>query len=167
MDYPVYRGLDKLQPEMRTRVDDFIKNVNSRGISIVITETWRSQERQEYLYSLGRTRPGNIVTWTLQSKHLLGEAIDIAFIKDGKVTYDGDWNLIGRVGEIHGLTWGGRFPSPDRPHFQFNSDWQGDHWGAKYEQKLLDKGVISYKKDLNEPPSRAELYVILCRLNNL
>ncbi|MDP2396415.1 MAG: hypothetical protein Q8S84_08935 [bacterium] len=36
---------------------------------IFITESWRSQERQNYLYSLGRTIPGKTVTWTKDSEH--------------------------------------------------------------------------------------------------
>ncbi|MFJ7914785.1 MULTISPECIES: hypothetical protein [unclassified Lysinibacillus] len=35
--------------------------------NIFITETYRSQEPQNYLYAQGRTRLGQIVTWTLNS----------------------------------------------------------------------------------------------------
>lgn len=167
MAFPAYSGLDKLTPAMRYRVENFLAAAVKQGLSILITETWRSKERQEYLYSLGRTQPGNVVTWTLQSKHIEGEAIDIGFVKDGKLTYEGDWQAVAKIGEKNGLLWGGRWPTPDKPHFEFNREWQKDHWAIPYEKKLLDAGVIQYKKDLKEPPSRGELYVIINRLHNL
>ncbi|CAM5566737.1 putative protein OS=Lysinibacillus sphaericus OX=1421 GN=LS41612_07820 PE=4 SV=1 [Lysinibacillus sphaericus] len=43
-----------------------------------ITETYRSQARQHYLYTQGRTRPGKVVTWTLNSNHKSSLAWDIA-----------------------------------------------------------------------------------------
>ncbi|MGE7841407.1 hypothetical protein ACQKNX_11485 [Lysinibacillus sp. NPDC093712] len=46
--------------------------------NIFITETYRSQERQNYLYAQGRTRPGQIVTSTLNSNHKSRLACDIA-----------------------------------------------------------------------------------------
>ncbi|MDP2090783.1 MAG: hypothetical protein Q8K30_04255 [Candidatus Gracilibacteria bacterium] len=49
---------------------------------IFITESWRSQERQNYLYSLGRTIPGKTVTWTKDSEHTKGEINDFYGITD-------------------------------------------------------------------------------------
>jgi peptidoglycan L-alanyl-D-glutamate endopeptidase CwlK len=37
---------------------------------VKITSTLRDQEMQDYLYEQGRSRPGNIVTWTRNSRHL-------------------------------------------------------------------------------------------------
>lgn len=53
---------------------------------IVVTEGVRTKERQEELYAQGRTKPGNIVTWTLNSKHIEGKAVDVCpyFEKGGK-----------------------------------------------------------------------------------
>lgn len=167
MEFPPYKGLDRLTPDMRVRVESFLQAAISKGFHIIVTETLRSKERQEYLYSLGRTRPGRVVTWTLNSYHMTGLAVDIAFMKNSHLTYDGDWQALGLIGEEHGLTWGGRWPTPDRPHFQFNSNWQMSHWAAPYEEKLLKAGAITTKKNLEAPPSRGELYVILNKLNNL
>ncbi len=30
------------------------------------------------------------------------------------------WARVGAIGEAAGLTWGGRFSKPDRPHFEFH-----------------------------------------------
>ena len=48
-----------------------------------VIEGVRSDARQEELYAQGRTTPGNIVTWTLNSRHKIqedgyGHAVDLA-----------------------------------------------------------------------------------------
>lgn len=166
MQYPAYRGFDKLTSDMQWRAQSFLKDAADQGFSVVVTETWRSQERQQYLYSLGRAQPGSIVTWTLQSKHILGEAIDIAFSNKGKITYDGDFEGLARIGEKNGLNWGGRWPTPDKPHFELNHNWQTDHWAYQYQEKLLQAALITVRKNLDEPPSRGELFVMIEKIRN-
>jgi peptidoglycan L-alanyl-D-glutamate endopeptidase CwlK len=79
------------------------------------------------------------VTWTLASKHIIdlednipendkSRAFDIAILRDDRPTWNlkvnvnkndiPDYDEAGRIGEAVGLRWGGRFPSPDRPHFE-------------------------------------------------
>lgn len=65
--------------------------------NIFITETYRSQERQKYLYAQGRTRPGQIVTWTLDSNHKSRLAWDIA-VGPPQSLYD--VTTLSRVGAI-------------------------------------------------------------------
>ncbi|MFN5582664.1 MAG: hypothetical protein ACK5BA_09175, partial [Gemmatimonas sp.] len=40
-------------------------------------ETTRSQERQDWLFEQGRTRGGPVVTWTRDSAHTRGAAVDV------------------------------------------------------------------------------------------
>lgn len=59
------------------------------GIPVIITSTLRDIEYQNFLYEQGRTRPGKIVTWTHNSRHLPDEtgkstAWDFAVVKDGQ-----------------------------------------------------------------------------------
>ena len=99
----------------------FVQRMNDLGIPFVITETLRTLDRQKQLYAQGRTTPGQIVTWTMQSKHLQGKAFDICIMKDGKMdwnTGNPDWQHAGEIGEGVGLEWGGRWKHPDYPHFQ-------------------------------------------------
>ena len=56
-------------------------------IDFAVIEGLRTAARQEELYAKGRTTPGPKVTWTLWSKHLLGDAVDLAPFIDGKI----DW----------------------------------------------------------------------------
>ncbi len=79
------------------------------------------------------------VTWTLQSAHLIdlddnvrgndkSRAFDIVINRNGKpcwdvkvdVNEDGipDYEEAGKIAESVGLVWGGRWKTPDRPHFQ-------------------------------------------------
>lgn len=58
-----------------------------------IVQGVRNQKYQDDLYAQGRTKPGKIVTWTRNSKHLIqkdgyGHAIDFAVFIDGKITWD-------------------------------------------------------------------------------
>jgi peptidoglycan L-alanyl-D-glutamate endopeptidase CwlK len=55
---------------------------------ILVIEGVRTKERQADLYAQGRTKPGPIVTWTLQSKHIEGRAVDVVKLKNGTI----DWN---------------------------------------------------------------------------
>jgi peptidoglycan LD-endopeptidase CwlK len=113
------RKIDDLVPELRDKAILFREKMTSLGIDFIITCTRRSMEEQEALYAQGRTAPGPIVTWTLDSKHISGHAFDIAICKSGKISWiPTDYETAGTVGESLGLKWGGRFHKPDRPHFE-------------------------------------------------
>ena len=78
------KDLDALAPELRTRVQRVIDRMQREyGHEVTIVETARSQERQDHLYDQGRSRPGAIVTWTRDSAHTRGAAVD--------VIVDGSW----------------------------------------------------------------------------
>ena len=53
MSTTAYRGLDKLNPQFRKKVEEWMKEV---GDEVFITETWRSDERQSYLRSQGLSK---------------------------------------------------------------------------------------------------------------
>lgn len=60
-------------------------------------------------------------TWTLDSNHLRGEAIDLVPLKSGAYWWaapDAVWKRMGEIGEAHGLEWGGRWKHTDCPHFE-------------------------------------------------
>ncbi|GLC88713.1 M15 family metallopeptidase [Lysinibacillus piscis] len=119
------RDLAELLPAAQTACRLLFQECYKAGISnIFITETYRSQERQNYLYAQGRTRPGQIVTWTLQSNHKSRLAWDIA-VGPPQSLYD--VATLGKVGAIArklGITWGGDWVGNiDRPHFEVKSNW--------------------------------------------
>lgn len=74
-----------LDPELQSRLTRVIDRMkNEFGHDVTVVETARSQERQNMLYEQGRSTPGNKVTWTQNSLHTQGEAVDLLV--------DGNWN---------------------------------------------------------------------------
>ena len=65
----VYREISELNQNAQKACNLFIKECEKQGLNVLITETYRSQERQNELYAQGRTTSGNIVTLTLNSRH--------------------------------------------------------------------------------------------------
>lgn len=79
------RDPDALAPAFRARLERVIDRMRDEfGHDVQLVETARSAERQEHLFAQGRTRPGPVVTWTLDSAHRSGEAAD--------VIVDGQWH---------------------------------------------------------------------------
>jgi hypothetical protein len=84
------------------------------GEKIVIHETFRSQDRQDELYSIGRTKPGMEVTKTKESLHSLGLAVDVIGDRDPQKKgiqdpYGINWKLFGQLVDYAGLNWGGKW----------------------------------------------------------
>lgn len=96
---------------------------------IFITETYRSQQRQNYLYQQGRTRPGNVVTWTTSSNHTPRLAWDIAVAPPKDLYHKETLNKVGAIAGKLGIEWGGTWKAPnyDAPHFQVSAKWTIPH----------------------------------------
>jgi len=106
---------------VKRKSDELIIKMQSLGFPIIITETYRSFQRQNELYAQGRTKPGQIVTNAKagESFHNYGVAFDCVFKKEGYNATEKQWEILGKEGEKLGLEWGGRWVSfKDRPHFQ-------------------------------------------------
>ncbi|MSU02711.1 M15 family metallopeptidase [Tissierella pigra] len=65
----IISDLDELSPKTRELAISFLEKCKENGLSVRITETYRTQARQDMLYKQGRTTSGSIVTWTRNSKH--------------------------------------------------------------------------------------------------
>ena len=122
------RKIEDLTPATQVLFKEFAAAMAEAGIPFMLTCTYRSQEEQNALYQKGRSLPGPKVTWTRSSRHTQRTAFDIAILNNGKpvwdtkidVSEDGipDYQQAGSIGEMVGLTWGGRWGTPDYPHFQ-------------------------------------------------
>ena len=120
------RDLDELLPAAQTACRLLFQECFKAGIkNIFITETHRSQERQNYLYAQGRNRPGQIVTWTLDSNHKSRLAWDIA-VGPPQSLYDvTTLTRVGAIAKKLGITWGGTWTGNiDRPHFEVKASWK-------------------------------------------
>lgn len=89
--------LSKRSLEKISGVHPDIVKVVKRAIEITpvdfgVIQGVRTQQEQDDLYAQGRTKPGNIVTWTRNSKHLkqsdgFGHAIDVVAYVKGQVSW--------------------------------------------------------------------------------
>jgi peptidoglycan L-alanyl-D-glutamate endopeptidase CwlK len=118
------RDLSGLLPAVRERAEAFLNLASLDGYPLVITETYRSPERQAELYAQGRTAPGPIVTNARpgQSLHEQRRAFDVCFPGPEPYSDAHPWHLLGEWAKQAGLEWGGHWHHPDRPHLQLSAD---------------------------------------------
>jgi len=96
------RDLDGVAPELRDKVQRVIDRMRQEyGHEVTVVEGTRSQERQEYLYAQGRTRPGAVVTWTRHSAHTDGHAVDV--VVDGSWENPAGFARLQRIAREEGL----------------------------------------------------------------
>lgn len=119
------RDISELLPAAQTACRLLFQECFKAGIkNVFITETYRSQERQKYLYAQGRTRPGQIVTWTLDSNHKSRLAWDIAVGPPHSLYDVATLSRVGAIARKLGITWGGDWiGNIDRPHFEVQPTW--------------------------------------------
>ena len=120
------RDTKQLNPLCEILLNKALEEIKKEGINPLVVETYRSQARQDYLYSQGRTIPGTKVTWTQSSIHTKRNAVDVVPQRmiDGRMT--AIWNandketrkiisIMTKYGFEAGANWSS---SPDSPHFQ-------------------------------------------------
>ncbi|KAB8137927.1 M15 family metallopeptidase [Gracilibacillus oryzae] len=123
-----------LHPLVEDARDQLIDEAEKIGISILITDGFRSSEEQEAIYAKGRTTEGSIVTYAKagESYHNYGLAIDFAIQPnpgeaiwdmeyDGNNNGESDWMEVVAIAKSLGFSWGGDFSQfKDYPHLQMN-----------------------------------------------
>ncbi len=70
--------VEQLLPNLQYGVKLFLNDCFNQKLYFTVTSAYRSQAEQNALYAQGRTKPGNIVTWTTHSEHTLRIAMDLA-----------------------------------------------------------------------------------------
>ena len=138
------RDISELAPNAQRACNLFLEECKRQGLNVLITETYRSQERQDYLYAQGRTRKGNKVTWTRYSRHTSRRAWDICKnLKGHEYTDTEFFNKCGEIARNLGITWGGDWSTPDRPHFEVSEVWnyKGDEPMTDTERKKFNEMV--------------------------
>lgn len=100
--YPYFKS------KIETIINEFYKY--SHTDTLQIFETYRSQQRQHYLYSIGATKKLNY------GMHYFYIACDIVFVKKGNITWNGDYNSLWEIAKTQDL-----FPisTSDLCHFQY------------------------------------------------
>lgn len=122
-----YGGTWGIHPELQKKADDLISKAKDKGITVSLTQGYRSIAYQNSLYAQGRKCGGQVVTNAKggQSYHNFGLAFDV-FVGDWNTKVDkngngkSDWTEVGEIGESIGLEWGGNWKDfVDLPHFQY------------------------------------------------
>ena len=143
------RDVRELNSLVETMLNLAIKDIVSQGVTPLIVETYRSQERQNYLYCQGRsisectakginrqfaesycTPKSKKVTWTLNSVHKSRKAVDVVPQRkvNGKMTAiwnanDKQTQIIIKTMQKYGFEAGANWTSnPDSPHFQIKGN---------------------------------------------
>ena len=120
------RDLNKLSAKGKIACELFLEKCKAAGLNVLVTETYRSQARQTYLYEQGRTRPGQIVTQIKTvGYHNTGNAWDICKNVKGQEYSDSSFfKKCGDIAKSLGIEWGGTWIGfSDTPHFQISNSW--------------------------------------------
>lgn len=133
------RDIKELSPVTQTACNLFQEECKKAGLRVCITETYRSQARQNYLYEQGRSRAGNVVTWTKNSRHTGRMAWDICKnVKGQEYSDSAFFSKCGQVAKRLGITWGGTWSTPDKPHFEISKEWKS----PVQEDEMVEHGII-------------------------
>ena len=109
--------LNLLDPRVRDIAVRFKQKCLDSGNEILIIETFRTAERQNYLYVNRKTLAK--AGW---SYHQYGLAFDFCPLTNGQPDWNNKakWQVCGKIAEDMGLEWGARWKTfPDSPHLQF------------------------------------------------
>lgn len=140
------RDISALTENAQKACNLFMAECKKQGLNVLITETYRSQERQEYLYAQGRTRPGNKVTWTKNSRHTSRRAWDICKNVKGQEYSDKVFfEKCGMIAKKYNITWGGTWNTPDLPHFEIPVNWKYEG-GEEINMDELKKLQTEFKQ---------------------
>lgn len=166
------RDINLLNPLVKQNVQLFLDYCQKQGYKVGISETLRTKERQDYLYSLGRTDKSQPIRTNakgsdMTSYHQWGLAFDFFQNVKGKEYDKGFIDEVGKIGEQFGFEWGGRWTTiRDSCHLQmtFGLSIKQLKAGVKVEDvmtptylsavnKLVRKGIIEqpgiwYKKEI-------------------
>ena len=119
------RLLNDLDPVFRPFAVEFLARCVEAQIPVLIVDTLRTPAEQADNIARG-------VSWTKNSLHLVGRAIDVCPYELYTLAAGGDklqwdttdpvWLKLGRIGEACGMEWGGRWlRTPDMGHFQYKA----------------------------------------------
>ncbi|PEJ57385.1 hypothetical protein CN692_13305 [Bacillus sp. AFS002410] len=141
------RDINELLPVAQKAVKLFLEECKKENLDIFITETYRSQERQNYLYSYGRTREGEKVTWTKSSNHTGRLAWDIAVNKPKDLYDSSTLKKAGEIAKKLDITWGGTWKEADNPHFEVKKDWVAPKItkpNTAIKAEVIEKDIVPY-----------------------
>ena len=142
------RDITLLREDVRKNLELFLEKCKDEGLNVLITQTLRDDEYQNYLYQQGRTRPGSIITNSQRTTfHGAGLAFDICKNVKGQEYNDTDFfKKCGAISKKMGFTWGGDWTRfTDMPHFQWD-----DNGKYSFSYSKQPAQMPLYKEDEDE-----------------
>lgn len=116
-------SLNLLYPPFRMLLVTAIEDANRKKLYPLVFESWRSDERQAFLYAQGRTAPGEIVTNAPPglSFHSVGLAVDLVFDAN-PATEKPEWTWTGDYFTLTKIMLGYGFEAIafEKAHFQIS-----------------------------------------------
>ena len=127
------RDISLLRSDVAANCRRWLELCKDAGLNVLITQTVRDKEYQEYLYAQGRTRPGSIVTnGRTPTFHSDTAGLAFDFCKNVKGhEYDDNafFHKAAALAKGMGFSWGGDWKSfVDMPHIQWDN---GGEWTSK------------------------------------
>ncbi|PFN53279.1 peptidase M15 [Bacillus thuringiensis] len=123
--YASTNHLQSLYPYIDMLAKEFLQLTKTNGLDVRIDSVFWNWSEQDWLFSLGRWKPGKRFTNARdrESYHNWGLAFDAAPYENNSIPW-GDikkFKQMSYIGEQLGLNWGGRFTNlVDYPHFEYS-----------------------------------------------
>jgi len=108
--------LQLLEPVTRAAVLGMIADAAAQGVALMVFETYRSQERQQLLFSQGASQLRTV------GVHHFGLACDIVKSVNGQPSWNGDFSFFAALAKGRGLIWGGDWGTPLQHHSFHDTD---------------------------------------------
>ena len=120
------RDINLLRPDVAANCRKWLDRCKAAGLNVLIANTVRDKEYQEYLYAQGRTRPGSIVT-NSKTPTFHADTAGLAFdfcenIKGHEYDDKEFFKKAAAIAKEMGFSWGGDWKSfVDMPHIQWDN----------------------------------------------
>lgn len=134
------RDISLLRPDVEANCRKWIERCKAAGLNVLVTNTVRDKEYQEYLYAQGRTRSGSIVTNSkTPTFHADTSGLAFDFCKNIKGHEYDDTEFFRKAAAIAkemGFSWGGDWKSfVDMPHIQWDN-------GGEWTSSMIKAGKL-------------------------
>jgi hypothetical protein len=136
-----------LEPVTRALVQEIVSAARSIGIDVMVWETYRSQARQELLFTQHVTKLRRV------GVHHYGLACDIVKVVGGEPSWKGDFSFLGQLSKSANLIWGGDWGNP-AVHHSFIDEYHVQRCAVTREPVLFagswypDAGYNPYKDEV-------------------
>lgn len=100
-----------LEPKFRAKVEGIVKDAKTKGVELLVLETYRSKARQVILWNKGATKLKTV------GVHHFGLACDLGILKsNGSINWQADYGILGKMAVTWRVIWGGDWGLPKQPH---------------------------------------------------